>query len=111
MINFFYREDIEKENVDLRQFLIAAGLATVLTKIFQIRPVSIERVPIFVAKDKTNIKARLLTGKTRKMTIRGHHFIAHQYFTLDYCNHCQNIICGIGPQGYQCNSKKFVLRI
>ncbi|XP_051166448.1 rho guanine nucleotide exchange factor 11 isoform X3 [Leptopilina boulardi] len=99
-----YLEDIEKENVDLRQFLTAAGLATVLTKIFQIRPVSIERVPIFVAKDKTNIKARLLTGKSRKMTIRGHHFIAHQYFTVDYCNHCQNIICGIGPQGYQCNN-------
>ncbi|XP_033211602.1 rho guanine nucleotide exchange factor 12 isoform X2 [Belonocnema kinseyi] len=99
-----YLEDIEKENVDLRQFLIAAGLATVLTKIFQIRPVSIERVPIFVAKDKTNIKARLLTGKARKMTVRGHHFIAHQYFTVDYCNHCQNIIGGIGPQGYQCSN-------
>ncbi|XP_076394107.1 rho guanine nucleotide exchange factor 2 isoform X3 [Megachile rotundata] len=98
-----YLEDIEKENVDLRQFTTAAGLATILTKIFQVRPVSLERVPTFVAKDKTNIKVRLLTGKSRKMTIRGHHFVAHQYFTITYCNHCQHIIGGIGPQGYLCS--------
>ncbi|XP_076301596.1 rho guanine nucleotide exchange factor 2 isoform X2 [Lasioglossum baleicum] len=98
-----YLEDIEKENVDLRQFTTAAGLATILTKIFQVRTVALDRVPTFVAKDKSNIKARLLTGKTRKMTIRGHHFIAHQYFTITYCNHCQLIIGGIGPQGYLCS--------
>ncbi|XP_014614376.1 PREDICTED: uncharacterized protein LOC106792462 isoform X2 [Polistes canadensis] len=98
-----YLEDIEKENVDLRQFTTAAGLATILTKIFQVRPVSLDRVPTFVAKDKSNIKARLLTGKTRKMTIRGHRFVAHQYFTITYCNHCQLIIGGIGPQGYLCS--------
>ncbi|XP_066599508.1 rho guanine nucleotide exchange factor 12-like isoform X2 [Prorops nasuta] len=98
-----FLEDIEKENVELRQFTIAAGLATILTKIFQVRPVSLERVPTFVAKDKSNIRARLLTGKTRKMTIRGHHFLAQQYFTVTYCNHCQLIIGGISPQGYQCS--------
>nr|XP_031847705.1 rho guanine nucleotide exchange factor 12 isoform X2 [Nomia melanderi] len=98
-----YLEDIEKEHVDLRQFTTAAGLATILTKIFQVRTVALDRVPTFVAKDKSNIKARLLTGKTRKMTIRGHHFIAHQYFTITYCNHCQLIIGGIGPQGYLCS--------
>ncbi|XP_076383350.1 rho guanine nucleotide exchange factor 2 isoform X1 [Megalopta genalis] len=98
-----YLEDIEKENVDLRQFTTAAGLATILTKIFQVRTVGLDRVPTFVAKDKSNIKARLLTGKTRKMTIRGHHFIANQYFTITYCNHCQLIIGGIGPQGYLCS--------
>ncbi|XP_043523812.1 rho guanine nucleotide exchange factor 12 isoform X3 [Frieseomelitta varia] len=98
-----YLEDIEKEHVDLRQFTTAAGLATILTKIFQVRPVSLDRVPTFVAKDKSNLKARLLTGKTRKMTIRGHHFVAHQYFTITYCNHCQLIIGGIGPQGYLCS--------
>ncbi|XP_012276921.1 rho guanine nucleotide exchange factor 11 [Orussus abietinus] len=97
-----YLEDIEKEQVDFRQFTTAAGLATILTKIFQVRPVSLERVPTFVAKDKSNIKARLLTVKTRKMIVRGHHFTAHQYFTVTYCNHCQLIIGGIGPQGYQC---------
>ncbi|XP_029032097.2 rho guanine nucleotide exchange factor 11 isoform X2 [Osmia bicornis bicornis] len=98
-----YLVDIEKENVDLRQFTTAAGLATILTKIFQVRPVSLDRVPTFVAKDKSNLKVRLLTGKTRKMTIRGHHFVAHQYFTITNCNHCQLIIGGIGPQGYLCS--------
>ncbi|XP_025265216.1 rho guanine nucleotide exchange factor 12 isoform X5 [Camponotus floridanus] len=98
-----YLEDIEKEHVDLRLFTTAAGLATILIKIFQLRPVWADRVPTFVAKDKSNIKARLLTGKSRKMTIRGHHFVAHQYFTITYCNHCQLIIGGIGPQGYLCS--------
>ncbi|KYN28589.1 PREDICTED: rho guanine nucleotide exchange factor 12 isoform X5 [Trachymyrmex cornetzi] len=98
-----YLEDIEKEHVDLRLFTTAAGLATILIKIFQLRPVWVDRVPTFVAKDKSNIKARLLIGKSRKMTIRGHHFVAHQYFTITYCNHCQLIIGGIGPQGYLCN--------
>ncbi|XP_012059743.1 PREDICTED: rho guanine nucleotide exchange factor 11 [Atta cephalotes] len=101
-----YLEDIEKEHVDLRLFTTAAGLATILIKIFQLRPVWIDRVPTFVAKDKSNIKARLLIGKSRKMTIRGHHFVAHQYFTITYCNHCQLIIGGIGPQGYLCNVDK-----
>ncbi|XP_011861352.1 PREDICTED: rho guanine nucleotide exchange factor 12 isoform X3 [Vollenhovia emeryi] len=98
-----YLEDIEKEHVDLRLFTTAAGLATILIKIFQLRPVWVDRVPTFVAKDKSNIKARLLIGKSRKMTIRGHHFVAHQYFTITYCNHCQLIIGGIGPQGYLCS--------
>ncbi|XP_011706849.1 PREDICTED: calcium-independent protein kinase C-like, partial [Wasmannia auropunctata] len=98
-----FREDIEKEHVDLRLFTTAVGLATILIKIFQLRPVWIDRVPTFVAKDKSNIKTRLLTGKSRKMTIRGHHFVAHQYFTITYCNHCHLIIGGIGPQGYLCS--------
>ncbi|XP_025601965.2 rho guanine nucleotide exchange factor 11 isoform X3 [Athalia rosae] len=98
-----YLEDIEKERVDFREITTAAGLATILTKIFQVRVVTLDRIPTFVSKDKSNIKARLLTGKTRKMTVRGHHFVAHQYFTVTYCNHCQSIIGGVGPQGYQCS--------
>lgn len=43
-----------------------------------------------------------------QFTTKGHHFVAHQYFTVTYCNHCQLIIWGIGPQGYQCTSM-FVL--
>lgn len=41
----------------------------------------------------------------KQVTVRGHHFVAHQYFTVTYCNHCQLIIRGIGPQGYQCTSE------
>lgn len=102
-----FREDLEKlekeQLDDSRHLTTAAGLATVLTKTFQVRPVSLDRVPTFVAKDKSNFKARLLNGKSRKMQVRGHHFVAHQYFTVTYCNHCQLIIGGIGPQGYRCS--------
>ncbi|XP_058799501.1 rho guanine nucleotide exchange factor 12 isoform X2 [Phymastichus coffea] len=99
-----YLEDIEKENVDQRKFATAASLATVLTKVFSLRSVSLDRVPIFVVKDKSHIKARLSywPAKARKMTVRGHHFVAQPYYTVTYCNHCQFIIGGIGPQGYQC---------
>ncbi|XP_011497167.1 PREDICTED: rho guanine nucleotide exchange factor 12 [Ceratosolen solmsi marchali] len=99
-----YLEDIEKENVDQRKFATAVSLATVLTKVLQVRPISLDRVPTFVAKDKSHIKARLSAAKARKMAVRGHHFVAHQYFTVTYCNHCQFIIGGIGPQGYQCGN-------
>ncbi|KAJ8683003.1 hypothetical protein QAD02_018795 [Eretmocerus hayati] len=97
-------EDVEKENVDQRKFATATSLATVLTKVFQVRQVSLDRVPTFVAKDKSHIKARLSAAKQRKMAVRGHHFVANQYFTVTYCNHCQFIIGGIGPQGYQCGN-------
>lgn len=89
--------------MDLRLFTKAVGLATILTKIFQLRPAWVDRVPTFVAKDKSNIKARLLTGKSRKITVKGHHFVAHQYYTTKYCQHCELLIGGIGPQGYLCS--------
>ncbi|XP_046751992.1 rho guanine nucleotide exchange factor 12 isoform X4 [Diprion similis] len=98
-----YLDDTEKERDESRELTTAAGLATILTKIFQVRVATLDRFPTFVSKDKSNFKARLLTGKTRKLTVRGHHFVVHQYYTVTYCNHCQLIIWGVGPQGYQCS--------
>lgn len=92
--------------MDSMQFTTAAALATILTKVFQIRPVtttwSLDRVPTFVAKDKSYKKARLLAGKNTKILLKGHKFVAHQYLTTTSCNHCKTIIGGIGPQGYMC---------
>ncbi|XP_023714771.1 rho guanine nucleotide exchange factor 12 isoform X5 [Cryptotermes secundus] len=100
-----YLEDIERDIVDARRFTTAAALGTVMGKVFGLRsPHSnslLDRCPTFVSKDKS-LKAKLI-GKTRKVTVRGHHFVAHQYYTVTYCNHCQLIIWGIGPQGYQCS--------
>ncbi|XP_066992612.2 rho guanine nucleotide exchange factor 12 isoform X3 [Anabrus simplex] len=100
-----YKEDIERDNADIRRFTTAAALATVMSKVFGLRgPHSnalLDRCPTFVSKDKY-LKSRLM-GKSRKVTVRGHHFVAHQYYTVTYCNHCQLIIWGIGPQGYQCS--------
>ncbi|KAK3923698.1 Rho guanine nucleotide exchange factor 12, partial [Frankliniella fusca] len=99
-----YLDDIEKENVDIRRYTTAAALGTVMGKVFGLRgPHSsalLERCPTFVSKDKS-LKARII-GKSRKVSVRGHNFNAHQYYTVTYCNHCQLIIWGIGPQGYQC---------
>ena len=67
----------------------------------------LDRCPTFVSKDKS-LKVKLLIGKSRKLSVRGHHFVAHYYYTVTYCNHCQLIIWGIGPQGYQCSSKFFL---
>ncbi|KAE8746758.1 hypothetical protein FOCC_FOCC006506 [Frankliniella occidentalis] len=99
-----YLDDIEKENVDIRRYTTAAALGTVMGKVFGLRgPHSsslLERCPTFVSKDKS-LKARII-GKSRKVSVRGHNFNAHQYYSVTYCNHCQLIIWGIGPQGYQC---------
>ncbi|CAH1732957.1 unnamed protein product [Aphis gossypii] len=99
-------EDMDKEIVDDRRFTMAAALATVMSKIFGLRGTQfsslLDRCPTFVSKEKS-LKAKLI-GKCRKFTNKGHHFVAHQYFTVTYCNHCQLIIWGIGPQGYQCTN-------
>ncbi|XP_063236975.1 rho guanine nucleotide exchange factor 11-like isoform X2 [Bacillus rossius redtenbacheri] len=100
-----YMEDVERDNVDPRRFTTAAALCTVIGKVFGLRgpPASalIERCPTFVSKDKS-LKVKLISKTTRKVVVRGHHFVLHQYYTVTYCNHCQLIIWGIGPQGYQC---------
>ncbi|XP_046676809.1 rho guanine nucleotide exchange factor 11-like isoform X3 [Homalodisca vitripennis] len=101
-----FMEELEKDVVDDRKFTTGAALGTVMGKVFGVRSQAfttmLDRCPTYVSKDKS-LKAKLLTGKTRKVTARGHHFLAHQYYTVTYCNHCQLIIWGIGPQGYQCS--------
>ncbi|KAF6215351.1 hypothetical protein GE061_010103 [Apolygus lucorum] len=104
-----YMEDIENGTVDDRRFTTGAALGTILSKVFGIRGQHfnslLERCPTYVSKDKsrTSAKARLI-GKSRKVSIRGHQCNAHQYFIVTYCNHCQTIIWGIGPQGYRCSN-------
>uniref|UniRef100_A0A1B6C0U4 Rho guanine nucleotide exchange factor 12 n=1 Tax=Clastoptera arizonana TaxID=38151 RepID=A0A1B6C0U4_9HEMI len=101
-----FLEDIEKDIVDDKRFTTAAALGTVMSKVFGIRGQTfsslIDRCPTFVSKDKS-LKVKLI-GKTRKLTIKGHQLLAYQYYTVTYCNHCQMIIWGIGPQGYQCSN-------
>ena len=64
-----FRDDIEKENLDIRRYTTAAALGTVMGKVFGLRgPHSsalLERCPTFVSKDKS-LKARLI-GKSRKV--------------------------------------------
>ncbi|VVC42474.1 Hypothetical protein CINCED_3A018960 [Cinara cedri] len=99
-------EDMEKETFDNKRFTMCAALTTVMSKMFGIRgPLSsilMDRCPTFVSKEKS-FKAKII-GKCRKFNTKGHNFVAHQYYTATHCNHCQLIIWGIGPQGYQCTN-------
>ena len=60
---------MEKDNVDVRRYAIAAGLGTVMGKVFGLRTphtnALLDRCPTFVSKDKS-LKAKLI-GKTRKV--------------------------------------------
>lgn len=60
---------MEKDNVDVRRYAIAAALGTVMGKVFGLRtPHSsalLDRCPTYVSKDKS-LKAKLI-GKTRKV--------------------------------------------
>lgn len=102
--------DMERECKDMRRFTTAAALGTVMGKVFGVRSAScaalLERCPTFVSKDKS-LKSRLLIGKSKRIPVRGHNFVAHQYYIVTYCNHCHQIIWGIGPQGYKCTSKSY----
>lgn len=70
----YFREDLDKDVVDARKFTTGAALGTVMGKVFGIRSQAfsslLDRCPTFVSKDKS-LKAKLLTGKTRKVHILG----------------------------------------
>ncbi|XP_049818465.1 rho guanine nucleotide exchange factor 12 isoform X2 [Aethina tumida] len=100
-----YLEEIEKDSYDAVRYYTAAALATVLTRVFQIRPPShaYEKCPTFVNKEKTFSRFQFLGKYSKKWNILNHQFLAQNYYTVIHCYHCQQIIYGIGPQGYQCS--------
>lgn len=65
-----YLEEIEKDSYDAVRYYTAAALATVLTRVFQIRPPShaYEKCPTFVNKEKTFSRFQFL-GKYSKKVI------------------------------------------
>ena len=98
-------DEVEKEqpNECPKKSALSSALSTVLHRIFITRsnPGSpIDRVHHFVSREKS-FKSRLM-GKSRKAMVRGHHLVLQQYYEVAHCNHCQNIIWGVSPQGYKC---------
>lgn len=98
-------DELEKEapNECPKKSALSSALSTVLHRIFISRsnPGSpIDRVHHFVSREKS-FKSRLM-GKNRKAMVRGHHLVLRQYYEVAHCNHCQNIIWGVSPQGYHC---------
>jgi Rho guanine nucleotide exchange factor 12 len=99
------RDEIDKEvqNECPKKSALCSALSTVLHRIFVARsnPGSpIDRVHHFVSREKS-FKNRIM-GKNRKALVRGHHLVLRQYYEVTHCNHCQNIIWGVSPQGYHC---------
>lgn len=83
---------------------LCSALSTVLHRIYvtgrTVPGSPIDRVHHYVSREKS-FRSRLM-NKTRKTTVRGHNLQLHQYHEVTHCNHCQDIIWGVSPQGYQC---------
>uniref|UniRef100_A0A1Y1KTQ6 Rho guanine nucleotide exchange factor 12 n=3 Tax=Photinus pyralis TaxID=7054 RepID=A0A1Y1KTQ6_PHOPY len=98
-----YLDELDRDNYDPRRYLTAAALATVITRVFGVRPAghALDRFPTFVNKEKS-FRTKFIGRYSRKLILLGHQFVAQPYFTVIPCNHCHQIISGIAPQGYQC---------
>lgn len=85
---------------------LCSALSTVLHRIFVTRSNQsnspIDKVHHFVSREKS-FKSRLM-GKNRKEQVLGHSLVLRQYYEVTHCNHCQNIIWGVSPQGYRCTN-------
>ena len=82
---------------------LTSALSTVVHKIFLPRggaAAGTERIHHYVTREKS-FKSRLI-GKNRKALVRGHHLTLRQYYETTHCNHCQNLMWGVAPQGFAC---------
>lgn len=101
-------DDLEKEpaNECPKKQALCSALSTVLHRIFVTRSNQsnspMDKVHHFVSREKS-FKSRLM-GKNRKEQILGHSLVLRQYYEVTHCNHCQNIIWGVSPQGYRCTN-------
>lgn len=101
-------DDLEKEapNECPKKMALSSALSTVLHRIFLVTRSMpggpSERVHHFVSREKS-FKSRFI-GKNRKKIVRGHHLVLNEYYEVAHCNHCQNIIWGVSPQGYHCTN-------
>lgn len=97
--------DREAPNECSKKSAMCAALSTVLHRIFVTRPYPgspIDKVNHFVSREKS-FKSRIM-GKARKIQARGHTLSLRAYYEVTHCNHCQNIIWGVSPQGFQCSN-------
>lgn len=98
-------DELDKEPLDecSKKSALISALSTVMHRIFITRSIPngpMERLTHFVSREKS-FKAKII-GKNRKVTVRGHHLVLKQYYEVAHCNHCQNIIWGVSPKGYNC---------
>lgn len=92
----------EESTVSAKMALTSA-LSTVVHKVFLPRGGAVtgsERVHHYVTREKS-FKSRLIS-KNRKALVRGHNLSLRQYYETTHCNHCQNLMWGVAPQGFTC---------
>lgn len=92
----------EESSVSAKMAL-ASALSTVVHKVFLPRggaAAGTERIHHYVTREKS-FKSRLIS-KSRKALVRGHHLSLRQYYETTHCNHCQNLMWGVAPQGFAC---------
>lgn len=95
--------DGSDESTVSAKMALASALSTVVHKIFLARggaAAGTERVHHYVTREKS-FKSRLIS-KNRKALVRGHHLTLRQYYETTHCNHCQNLMWGVAPQGFAC---------
>lgn len=103
-------EELEKEASPAtecpKKQALCSALSTVLHRIFVTRSNQsnspIDKVHHFVSREKSFKSLRM--GKNRKEQVLGHSLVLRQYYEVTHCNHCQNIIWGVSPQGYRCTN-------
>lgn len=102
-----YLDEIEKESPKEcpKKLALCSALSTVLQRFFVTRSNAgspIDKVHHFVSREKS-FKSRLM-AKNRKQDILGHNLRLQPYYEVTRCNHCQNILWGVSPQGYHCSN-------
>ncbi|XP_065563903.1 uncharacterized protein LOC136029437 isoform X6 [Artemia franciscana] len=104
-----YSEEIDG-CLDDRSLACASALATILSKVFNLKSQAavclLEKCPTFVTREKS-LKTNKLLNKTKKsVSVRGHDFALLNYMSIVECIQCGNILWGVSPQGYQCKNCK-----
>lgn len=92
-----------EESTVSSKMALTSALSTVVHKIFLPRSgtaAGTERVHHYVTREKS-FKSRLISKKSKAL-VRGHHLTLRQYYETTNCNHCQNLMWGVAPQGYAC---------
>jgi hypothetical protein len=96
------RSATSDESLGPTKMALTSALSTVVHKIFLPRGTAAgtERIHHYVTREKS-FKTRLIS-KNRKALVRGHHLTLRQYYETTHCNHCQNLMWGVAPQGFAC---------
>ncbi|XP_065581699.1 rho guanine nucleotide exchange factor 12-like [Artemia franciscana] len=104
-----YSEEIDG-CLDDRSLACASALATILSKVFNLKSQAavclLGKCPTFVTREKSLETNQLLKKMKKSVSVRGHDFALLNYMSIFECIQRGNILWGVSPQGYQCKNCK-----